>query len=378
MKRVLQHSIMFSLLAFAGLTACYQPIDLTPAEDPGIPWVHCILRPGDTQHLTLRYLARPGTGRYEGINEATVRLDSWDRHAGQYVPMGTFSNVGDGEWEIHLPGLAIGSMRDTAHRFRLQVLLPCGDTLTAHTSSVGLHVDEIPPELPEPRLFIFSLHGEEHSLMFKADASRSYYRVASPSPIWASKTGWSEDRGGWYLEEELATNREAYADRFNRSGRNFTHSEVPEALSGYPGVAGQPLHYRYIRFPQVTEQDTLAFSGDFSGNHYGIIGTVVTALRGVHFAQVTVDAVAGIPHDTTECNWILKGLAGKMRFTAVSPEYDRYLLDVVQYQLLHEIGTDVIGIYDNTNIYTNIQGGAGIFGATCDTSLFWTCGVWAH
>ena len=376
MKRLLQHNILFLLLACAGLTACYQPIDLTPAEDPGIPWVHCILSPVDTQHLTLRYLARPGTGRYEGINEATVCLYSWDHNIDQYVPLGTFSNVGDGEWEMCMPDLAIGKLQDTGQRFRLQVLLPRGDTLTAHTSSVGLHVDAVMTELPEPRTFRFSLHEKEYSFVSKADVSHSCYRVASATPVWASKVGWAEDRGGWYMEEELATNHEDLADRFNRTGRSFTHSEVPEALSGYPGVKGQPLHYRYIRFPHVTEQDTLAFSGDFSGNHYGIWGPLVAAFISVHIAQITVDAVASIPHDTTECNWLVKKLAGKMRFTAVSPEYDRYLLDVMQYQLLHEIGTDVIGIYDNTNIYTNVQGGIGIFGAMCDASAFWTCGVW--
>ena len=62
----------------------------------------------------------------------------------------------------------------------------------------------------------------------------------------------------------------------------------------------------------------------------------------------------------------------------MSDEYDLYLKDVAEYELLNEIGTDMVGIYGNTNVYTNIQGGTGIFGAEVDNKLYWTCGVWKY
>ena len=44
-------------------------------------------------------------------------------------------------------------------------------------------------------------------------------------------------------------------------------------------------------------------------------------------------------------------------------------------ELLKE-STDIVGIYNNTNNYTNIQGGTGIFGSCDEQDFFWSCGVW--
>ena len=87
----------------------------------------------------------------------------------------------------------------------------------------------------------------------------------------------------------------------------------------------------------------------------------------------------GSDHAGVDLKALIKERFGRMRFTAVSEEYDRYLLDVMQYEMLHVIGTDIVGVYDNTNIYTNIytniQGGTGIFGSIVETTQAWSCGV---
>lgn len=87
------------------------------------------------------------------------------------------------------------------------------------------------------------------------------------------------------------------------------------------------------------------------------------------------DTITGQPHDMAECDWLRNERFGRMRFVAVSEEYDHYLQDVIQYEMLHVIGTDIVGVYDNTNIYTNIQGGTGIFGSAVETTQAWSCGV---
>ncbi|MBR1538336.1 MAG: DUF4249 family protein, partial [Bacteroidales bacterium] len=167
-------------------------------------------------------------------------------------------------------------------------------------------------------------------------------------------------------------------DGFNKTGKFFTQSTTPEALSRYPEVAGQPLHYRYLRFPggSLSEMDTLMVSGDFSGTHHGVIGDMLSVIRGYHRAELQYDTTAGIPHDTEECHCLFDNNVGYVHFKAVSEEYDNYLKDVLQTDLLRE--TDVIGIYRNTNHYTNIQGGTGIFGAEIDEKYYWTCGVWQY
>lgn len=46
----------------------------------------------------------------------------------------------------------------------------------------------------------------------------------------------------------------------------------------------------------------------------------------------------------------------------VSLEYDRYLRELAQQELIENENADIAGIYSNTNVYTNISGGTGIFG----------------
>ena len=82
----------------------------------------------------------------------------------------------------------------------------------------------------------------------------------------------------------------------------------------------------------------------------------------------------GIPYD----NIFTTGHAGYVNFKSVSYEYDRYLKDVAQFELLREMSSDIIGIYNNTNTYTNIHGGTGIFGAEVNSKLYWSCGIWIY
>lgn len=371
-------TILFALLCLlAGLlaVACYEPVDLRSSEDVDIPWVHCILKPGSTQHLSLRYLSRPGEDNYRGINDASVVLSAWSRE--QYEPVGAFENTGDGEWTLQLES-ALFDVYSAASSpsYQLQIILPRGDTLTAHTTIARIkkHVSTHFVQCPtEERAFV--LHGKE---VFRYIPEITYYSLASDYPVWVCKEGWSEKAGNWsvFVEDELATNHEELADSFNLTGALFNQSKVKAALSFYPEVAGKPLHYRYIRFPRVSPQDTLAFSGDFTGPHFaGTYSGKLLSYPQDHSLEVMLDTISGQPHDLAECDWLIKERFGRMRFTAVSEEYDRYLLDVMQYEMLHVIGTDIVGVYDNTNIYTNIQGGTGIFGSAVETTQAWSCGV---
>lgn len=51
-----------------------------------------------------------------------------------------------------------------------------------------------------------------------------------------------------------------------------------------------------------------------------------------------------------------------IRAKMVSLEYDRYLRELAQQELIENENADIAGIYSNTNVYTNISGGTGIFG----------------
>ncbi|MBR5100752.1 MAG: DUF4249 family protein [Bacteroidales bacterium] len=400
------------LLAFSSLTACYQPIDLTPAEKTEIPWVHCILSPDSTQWLKLGYLVRAGSSASHVDNDAEVLLFEVGKD-GHLSSAYKFENVGDGLWRLDMgtkPGQA----------YQLEVILSGSDTLTATTcmpdytldllsdgSSVfeyvpgnGMTYDHhtdvhyvkeqddnylyntttdtrtyqgIPSEAPR---YFFNV-GQDQTKRYRFDHPRFILSSAvdGQSAIWCYKVAWSETRQSWLVEEKLATNQESCTDAFNNTGEAFTQSGMQEALSSFPEVVGKPLHFRYLRFPpgSLSSSDTIAVSGDFSGPHYGDARPGIV----VRFEQTEkqVDELMGKPFKD---NIFTTGHAGYVNFKFVSDEYDHYLKEVAEYELLHDISTDIVGIYSNTNIYTNIQGGTGIFGAEVDNKLYWSCGVWSY
>ena len=394
MKRLLQHSILFSLLALAGLTACYQPVDLTPAEDPGIPWVHCILTRDTVQFLELRYIDAAGSSNYLPVEDAEVTIEMWrqrDQGLGYddeyyYYDTYSFERIDSGLWQWKMSFATMYNIYFTRSTLsKLQVVLPSGDTLRASTTIPNRRVQQ--QEVLSPSYYVseFDLNGKHFSyeLELSEESSTTLYRhdeicqFSLPTDfegaIWVYKAGVAED-GGIFIEDALATDRDDWVDPFNITGQVFSESTEPMALANYPEVAGKPLHERFLRFPGGSQRNpVIAVSGDFKGPHYGAGGLILLLARSdQRYEQALSEGLLGIPYPD---NILLNGKAGFLRFWVVSPEYDKYLKDVALAEMLKE-NTDIVGIYNNTNSYTNIQGGTGIFGSCDEQDFYWTCGVW--
>ena len=391
----------FILLLGLLVAACYEPVDLISSEEELVPCVHCVLNFTDTQYLSMHYLTKDNSlGR--GIDDAEVTFfecyplkdqeDGATRVAREY----RFESMGNGQWRMVFPH-SHGIEEEAP--CRLQIVLSSGDTLRAETKMVTNtqyvkyyedgkehqkprgNIEELFLPDPEQGNYVVELHGEQ--VVIQSDSNIQWHRphfVLCPSAgtVWIYKVGWSKEGQRWFLEKELATDREDLTDGFNRTGRLFTQSKDPLALESYPGVAGNPLHYQYLRVPYRGTTDTISISGDFSGRHYGVSGALVPMVWAeeeyIITSQYLEHMKQGLPYEEPER--IMTEEAGKVVFKRVSAEYDLYLKDVMQYHLLHDVGTDIIAIYDNTNIYSNIEGGVGIFGSESEVSFYWTCGSW--
>lgn len=393
MKRLLQHSVLLSLLAFAGLTACYQPIDLTPAEDPSIPWVHCILTRDTVQFLELRYIDAAGSGNYRPVEDAEVSIEMWrrkDKGLGfddeyEYYSTYYFERIGSGLWQWKMfSGTHYNIYTTHETLFNLQVVLPSGDTLRASTTIPNKRVKQ--QEILTPSYYVseFELNGkhfsyelnnhdEDGTTVYRHDEICQFLLPTDfDGAVWVYKAGVAED-GETFIEDALATDRDEWADPFNITGTVFSESAEPMALANYPEVAGKPLHKRFLRFPAGGQSNpVVAVSGDFKGPHYGAGGLILSLARSDQRYQQSLSSLSGTPYPD---NILLNGKAGFLRFWVVSPEYDKYLKDVALAEMLKE-NTDIVGIYNNTNSYTNIQGGTGIFGSCDEQDFYWTCGVW--
>lgn len=394
MRKRRLYNTLLTLLALASLSACFQPIDLTPAEDPDIPWVYCILTTDSTQFVDLLYIDASGSGRYQPVEDAEATLEIWrqTQDGGEFYKSGTFpfDPVGNGRWQVIIPSLSGDSFSriPRSSLCRLQVVLPTGDTLRAETSFPSDPIQQEFTQSTERFLSEFDLNGKHYSyepMHVKDSDPRIYWHEetsrfdlpAVTGAVWVFKVG-STGNGKTFVDETLATNCEEWTDRFNLTGQLFSASTEPMALTMYPDVAGQPLHDRYLRFPGGRQGEGLvAISGDFKGPHYGALGSVLSRAIADQYYEWVKSQLDDTPYGD---NILLdkSGLdrqAGYLEFWTVSPEYDKYLKDVAQFEMLQE-STDLVGIYHNTNIYTNIEGGTGIFGANIAQTFYWSCGVW--
>ena len=386
----LLRSILLLLLG-GGAVACYEPVDLVSSEELLVPCVHCVLNPADTQNLRLYYLSK-GNVIGRGIDDAQVTFSEYrvDKEGNEKLLREyPFENLGEGRWRLVF--MKNRYIEEKA-LCKLTVALPSGDTLRAKTTMVSYkwraHSDALPTDNIQVAFdaakghhkdIELDLHGEHIVIPYSSlegNPSQSdvpqYVIYPSAGTVWISKLGWSKAEHKWYLEKELATDKEDLVDGFNRTGRSFTQSQDPNALELFPNVAGRPLHYQYLRLPSRGTTDTLSISGDFTGPHYGVMELPLALLWASEVYILAKHRAMGLPPEEN----LLSYEVGKVVFRRVSEEYDHYLKDVMQYHLLHDVGTDIIAIYDNTNIYSNIEGGVGIFGAEYETCLEWTCGTW--
>lgn len=373
------------LLAMAAAVACYEPVNLAPEKDPGVVSVYCVLNPTDTQYLELRYLSRVGEGVFRGIDDAEVIFSEYSegKDGGRYTlaRSKSFQPLGDGRWQLVLPPRSgEESNIRPGNRCELRVILRSGDTLSAFTTMPVLDAVEkiessyIVGDADADTVWYDYPPWWRSQYVWGKDGRKPAFRLHPfQGAVWVSKAGWSTENQRWFLEEELATNREDLTDGFNVTGHRFVRSDDPMALDTYPEVKGQPLHNRYIRFISGASADSLLFSGDFKGPHYGNTGDIICLMIMDKQQYISICDEYGIPYKS---DFLDTDLVGKLRFKIVSEEYDHYLKDVMSYHLLHEESTDIAAIYDNTNVYTNIEGGTGVFGAAVEITHYWSCGTW--
>ncbi len=383
MRRPVFLDAVLILLVGMSTVACYQPVELLPDKDSRVPCLYCILNEADTQFLSLHYLPRTISAQKEAIDGAEIVLEAWSSVSGDYQKRGNFLYSGEGVYYLVTPD----GINNCDSTWRLKVLLPNGDKLTAITHAAHMETKECFMKQAEPASTEIHLHDKVYHYTLQTpvegqyqDPSRLFFCINTRCPVWIHKVGWSADLSQWYPEDELTTNLENRVDPFNKLLADFNVSTVPEALSCYPSVIGKPLHYRYLRFPagSLSPTDTIAISGDFSGVHYGVLGSYLEAIRDFHRAAIDYSEIAGLSHNEAECAWLFDDRAGYIQIKAVSDEYDHYLKDVANYELSTDVSSDIICIYNNTNTYTNIHGGTGIFGAEVNSKLYWSCGIWIY
>ena len=261
------------------------------------------------------------------MKDAVVTL--LDLTVGETV--GSFTGV-EGEDAWLLPYYPV-----VGHSYRLEVVVPDQDLIYAEQVMPGsgiqtfdLMYSEWDPENGKRRQY--SECGFRYAYCFSFISHH----------CWIYGLNYNEESGAHELVEEICTDY-PYVDNFNLTGGLYTSPDTG-ILVGTPGfLQDAPVHRRFLRIPKVTEdvreEDAFIVAGSFSGEYFG---------RQKDFSDEM----------------------GVVQVMAVSDEYDHYLRELMILSEQQE-SSDLSDIFVRENIYTNIHGGVGFWGARNVTPLRW-------
>lgn len=341
---------IFSCAAVLALTlaSCVETIDLDPHDDGSLV-VNCVLTEDDTQTLELYYTSGLSGDEPEPVKDAEVRLMDSDGVAAE------FKRGEDGLWRaVYHP------VYDMQYCLEVEAE---GQSLRAFTRfPTDIHVDTYGRRRwsdNSRRRISYLMYSYELRLYDEEFPKPPYVgrpcRLPSHLWIFPKDKGWGED-----YQEYIATSH-FLADAFNLTTltvRDLTcfsadsvkvmETWLKEQLAWYPDkLGGLRLHKGFVRIDIPKNYSS-------GMTHEELTNTPV-------YSDVSIALARAFP---TEWKYV-PGMEGPYResvydFYILSDEADRYFRDVYRKHLNKD---NFLFEYDTENVYSNVQGGLGVFGA---------------
>lgn len=363
-----------SVVALAFLSGCLRETALDPGTEPEVV-VQCILAyPQEEQELRLCYTMAPGQKTSVPIDDATILLS--DLTTGKQA--GAFRPCGEGRWILDgqvIPG----------HDYRLEVTVPGHSPIRAETRIPNQH----------------RVHYQHHALSgtYWNEDKMEFYSIAVNSNLYFSGTRFYADDFGteslwvfsWIcdaLSERASLGRRLGTSCFAADPFNYTGEimEIPEQNVDTDDhnrtvylrdmFSHCPYHLNYLRIqnPGSAEWEETEYSDNIHWNESGRKRQTFFYVEGD-----VEEGYEGLPGRTEPTSWgelsyeePSSKFPGEscIEMMTVSDEYDRYLKEVTSYEMRHQEG-DLTVLYERENVYSNILGGMGIFGARISYYLPW-------
>lgn len=330
--------IIFSTLVLFILSSCTRQADLDTGESSIV--VNCILRfPSQTQELSLSYSVPNGQKESIPIDEADITLfDNTDN-----ILAATFTSLGEGRWQAPIsicPG----------HEYKLTVNVDENYRITATT------------KIPESKTMSYMPYGIQYP-SWESNSSRgwvsstTYNLSVFNTPVWMYIWNYDTINKTHVIADNITTTN-PYVDGFNKTGvqlplvkdwekRAFNHLSI--------------LHHKYLRIApreEINKAFSTYIAGDFSEPFYSALTS--SELPTFENPITNYTGPNTIPDEEKGCVVLL----------SVSNEYDKYLKDIIT-RKQKEAGDDFTILYDNTPLYSNINGGVGIFCSVLTYYLPW-------
>lgn len=288
--------LLLTLLLSPG---CVRDTDFRiPSEERKVA-LSCILTNSDVQKLTLTYSRGLRGGRFfTEVPQATVTL-----YAGE-TPVGSFSKVGYGEWELNYRPVA-------GQSYRIQAEIPQGPTLRATTTMPG-------PVAITYKKRIYALR------------TKTFVQRRIDGPFWI-----------FCLESSLTDPKYAFAPPALESDTQV--SLYQEVATDHPDVD----HFNEQRELSTWDPDRLGL--DIYKYYIRI------APSGPTPRSTILPFVIQHPYKVSGASFVV--------FRSASTEYDRYLRSVIEKMSLYESDDDPGAWFDQVASYSNVEQGVGIFAA---------------
>lgn len=319
-------------------SSCTQEITLDAGERAVV--VECILSCDSVQTMKLFYShAKDGNMASVPITEAEVSL--FDETMNQIA----------GDFQYTVGGWTLDYAAVPEHSYRLDIDVKGHEHISAQQTmpklanlNWGIGWGSPFSNYPEVQKYGDMFHGTCYGIN------------ALPAKTWIYAVCYDEKTGETHVADEICSDF-PYLDNFNLTGETYVPPivEFGTLVGAYPlkvcsYLTGAPLYKRYLRTnadlvdPEKSKYQVFIVSGSF---YY---------------------------YDNPNRAQPL-GSKGGVYFTTVSDDYDRYLLEAVYYQQQQE-SDDMATIYKRDNIFSNINGGIGIFGAKTEYRSDWVMDVY--
>ena len=349
-------SFFTALLASALLLpSCVRDVVLDAGDKPAVV-VECILKNSDVQELHLNFTKGASKSDHEPLTEAVATLYDLTvkRAVGQFVRQ-------DGDlWTLDYTPVPY-------HDYRLEVEVPGHDLIYAEDTMPG-KVEVCWGRKTASSLFTeynfteydngdFSKYELEFYRTLKRRypdktgtqcflAGSFYYLVSAPHPFLIYGMNLNPVTEDYEFVEFLCTDHPSVQPYTLSSGTYVSPSirdDYPK-VKLYPLLEGQPLYNRYMIFPENADKSERMFtiSGSFKGMWWN------------YYKSAYDDEYP----------------RGYLVVVSMSSTYRRYLEDVIVTCQLKD-SSDLTAVYVRDNIYSNMEGGVGLFAGVYETKEEW-------
>lgn len=357
------------------LSSCIRDVIMDAKERPQVVVV-CVLSDDHVQTLQLSFTKGASLAAAPVLTDAVAVLYE------QGNAVGEFNRGSDGIWRLEYAAVP-------GHTYRLEVQVPGYDLIyaeqmmPAEQAYVEVHYFCNLSGYVEPWSGWVTEKdpaGDHTYRSWPADEEQpgyeTFYLAESASSIWICAMNYNEETASHEVAEYICTDAETEKINVTDEVYEPLKKEVPNPFkfSGYdagmaetfysarqmelyPTLAGKPLCKSYVCIPKG--RHVFSLSGSFKGINYSKKMSYGSLVDVVTFTQTRADQ-----EDMTENN-------GYILFTTLSADYEKYMMEAANYQQIME-SSDISTIYLRDNLFTNISGGVGIFGARISRKYPWT------